>query len=342
MRPVRYWCLFLLFLASCKPSSQLPMKTPNDPCSQFEGTAMSAPYHVVIGRPLDDSEKKTIDATLQTIFEEIDVLFNQQNPRSEIAKLNAAPADVLIPLSVPMQDCLAFCGRLVHVSGGRFDPTIEPLKAVWKEALDQQKTPSAEKLQPALDALGWSHINIKNGIFRKDHPLTQIDLGGILKGRCIDWLAEQLQAFGYTDFFIEWGGEMRASGQHPLIGDWVVQINPHITSGGKPIAPVPLRNSAIAMSKGYEQKGQTAEPSPEGKARRYMHLIDPLSGKPLQTTPNSIASAVVLAPSCAFADALASAAMLFPTHKEAEKWAQEVVELYPNVSFWILSYKSAK
>jgi len=254
--------------------------------------------------------------------------------------LNAAPADALIPLSVPLQDLLSLCGQLVNVSGGRFDPTIEPLGRIWKEALEQKKIPESGELEIAYEALGWNHIAIKNGIFRKDHSNTRLDLGGVLKGFCIDLLMERLQKLGYADLFIEWAGEMRASGQHPTIGDWIVQINPHLTSQGKPMAPIPLRNSAIAMSGDYEQKGWVlpADRSPDGQQHRYFHIIDPLAAQPLETTGYSIASAVVIAPSCALADALATAAMLFKSHSQAEKWAQEVVDLYPQVSFWILSY----
>ncbi len=334
----------LLLLASCQVKSPHQTSVPKDPCSQFEGKAMSAPYHIFIGKQIQDKERKIVEETIQKTFLEIDSLFNPSNPNSEISRLNAAPADALIPLSVPLQDLLSLCGQLVNLSGGRFDPTIEPLGRVWKESLDQQKMPSSEELQQACDASGWRHIDIKNGIFRKNHSNTRLDLGGILKGQCIDWLAERLQKLGFSDFFIEWGGEMRALGKHPLIGDWVVQINPQLTSRGQPIAPVPLRNSAIAMSGDYERKGWTLpeDRSSDGKPHRYFHIIDPIAGQPLETTGYSIASAIVLAPTCVLADALATAAMLFPTHKEAEKWAQEVVDHYSDVSFWILSYGKNK
>jgi thiamine biosynthesis lipoprotein len=88
------------------------------------------------------------------------------------------------------------------------------------------------------------------------------------------------------------------------------------------MAPIPLRNSAIATS-----------------GNPYFRIIDPLTASPIEKTDYSVAYATVIAPTCALADALCTAAMLFATRKEAESWAQEVVELHPDVRFWILSYK---
>lgn len=336
MRIRKTYFLILLLLTACHKA---PL-SPKDPCTQFEGSALSIPYHVFVGKQLSAAEHKKVEAIIQKTFSEIDLLFNHLNPDSEISRLNTAPAETLIPLSPPLQDLFSLCDRLVALSGGRFDPTVEPLERVWSESLDQNKIPAASDLQVACEALGWNHITVKNGIFRKDHPETRIDFRGISKGLCIDWIMDRLQAIGYSDLFIEWAGQMRASGQHPVIGDWVVQVNPHLTSEGRPFAPIPLRNSAIAMSGDFAQKGRTlqADQSPDGQMHRYFHIIDPLTAQPLETTSYSIASAIVIAPTCALADALATAAMLFPGRKEAEAWAQEVVDLHPDVSFWILSH----
>ena len=110
------------------------------------------------------------------------------------------------------------------------------------------------------------------------------------------------------------------------------------------MAPIALRNAAIATSGDYSQGGWTlpADAAPDHQIHRYFHIIDPLTAQPLEKTNYSIAAAVVIAPTCWLADALATAAMLFPGREEAEKWAEEVVELYPEVSFWILSYTVPK
>jgi methylenetetrahydrofolate dehydrogenase (NADP+)/methenyltetrahydrofolate cyclohydrolase len=303
-------CLVLLCLASCQ-------KKPT--CTQFSGEAMTMPYHVTIGKTLTKSEHAAAETVIAKTFAEVHDIFDNWNPQSEISRLNAAPADTLLPLSAPLQNLLSLCGDIVTLSGGRFDPTIEPLAKVWRNT----KTPELEELQTACDSLGWNHISIQNGIFKKDCASTQLDLCGVAKGLCIDWMTERLQALGHPDLLIEWAGEFRASGLHPENRDWTVQVNPSLKVKNHSIAPIPLRNNAIATSSNH-------------------FIIDPLTASLLEKTEYSIAAATVIAPTCALADALATAALLFHSRKEAESWAQEVVDHYPEVSFWILSYRNER
>ncbi len=309
--------LIVLFLfTSCQNSSK------GDVCTHFDGNAMTMPYHITIGKKLTRKEKKGVSEAIQKTFDEVHERFDNWNPNSEISRLNAAPKETLFPLSLPLQKLLTLCGEIVTLSGGRFDPTIEPLARIWRESRKAKEEPSLEKIQAACDGLGWNHISIQNGICKKDHETTRLDLCAISKGVCIDLLVERLQKLGIEDLMVEWGGEIRAQGHHPETRDWLVQVNPGLTLNHHPIAPIPLRNSAISTS-----------------GNPFFQIIDPLTASPAEKTEFSVAYTTVIAPTCALADALATAAMLFSTRKEAESWAQEVVELYPDVRFWILSYK---
>lgn len=241
-----------------------------DSCTHFEGKSSSLPYHVIIGNPLKAKEKKAVEKILASTFGEVDAL------NGEISQLNGAPSDKLIPLSPSLQKLLLFCEEIATLTGGRFDPT--------------------------------HHLSTKNGIFKKDSSTLQIDLFSLTRGLCVDWLADRLQELGFTDLFVEWAGEIRAMGHHPLNGDWRVPVNPALLIRDHPIAPFALRNAALSCA------------------------------LPLAAS-SPVASAVVIAPSCALAHALAATALEFPSRKEAESWAQEVVDLNPNVSFWILSHR---
>ncbi|MBU6382974.1 MAG: FAD:protein FMN transferase [Verrucomicrobia bacterium] len=293
--------LFLLLLVSCQKKNS---------CTQFAGEAMTMPYQIIVGQSLSQQEYRAVSRVIEQTFGQVHEAFDNWNPDSEISKINRAEGETLIPLSPALQDLLTLCGEMVAVSGGRFDPTIEPL----------QKAHTPEEVQTLSDAIGWHHLSIHNGILKKDHPLTRLDLCAIAKGFCVDWLVERLHALGIDNLMVEWAGDFRAMGHHPEQGDWLVPINPALTVDHQPIAPLPLRNAAMATC-------------------RNTGLIDPLTLSPPANTPFSIVSACVIAPSCALADALATAALLFPTRKEAEKWAQEVVEKYPEVRFWILSHR---
>jgi hypothetical protein len=75
-----------------------------------------------------------------------------------------------------------------------------------------------------------------------------------------------------------------------------------------------LANKAIATSGCYIQNWTI-------DAVSYTHIIDPITKQPIQNSP--ISSVSVLASTCAEADALATALMLFPSKEAAETWASE-------------------
>jgi len=303
----------LLLITSCQKK-----EISKDSCTHFDGWKMTMPYHVVLGEKLNPDEKAKVSQVIENTFLEVHNIFDNWNETSEISQINKAPKETLIPLSLPLQNIFAICNQIVTLSGGRFDPTIEPLISLWKNS----KEPSAEKIKEISEALGWKHITIHNGILKKDSTETRLDLCALSKGLCIDWIIERIQALGHTDILVEWAGEIRAIGHHPENRDWTIQIDPGLKVENQSLAPLPLRNCALATS--GNQNG---------------HIIDPLTAMPVES---SIASVTVMAPTCVLADALATTAMLFRSRKEAESFAQEVVDLYPDVSFWIISHRDEK
>lgn len=59
------------------------------------------------------------------------------------------------------------------------------------------------------------------------NSLTQLDLGGIAKGVALDRIGDALIAAGMQDWIMEWGGEIKSSGQHPDGRDWrICVLNP--------------------------------------------------------------------------------------------------------------------
>src|SRR6185503_16706154 len=129
-----------------------------------------------------------------------------------------------------------------QLSGGRFDPALYPLIETWRRALEKKEAPSPPALQKGGDASGWSHLSLKEGELWKDHPDAGLDLSSLMKGVTVDWIAEELLAKGYSDFFIDWGGKMRARGAPPNAPFWKVPIDPRLTLEGRPLAPFALKN----------------------------------------------------------------------------------------------------
>lgn len=323
---MRIILLLLVLLTGCGKD-----EAPKATLTSFSGVEMTIPYRILIGSNLNEIKKARVQTIIDRTFAEVDNTFNKYNPDSELSKLNHLDAFVSTPISVELSEILRDSTEIVAMSEGRFDPTVEPAVKLWRDHLQVGCKPPEADIEMVSAAVGWHHVHYSDGQFWKENSKTQLDLGGIAKGLCVDMLTDRLQAAGFPNVFVEWGGEIRAAGKHPEGRPWTVFI-----SRLEDIDPehaidfVALENQAIATSGDYLQRWTVG-------GITYSHIVDPETCRAIEVRPSAIASATVLAPTCTVADALATAAMLFPDAESARKWAEEVKVRNPDVSFWIIS-----
>jgi len=301
---------------------------------------MTMNYKVIIGKRLSHMEEERVKGIMGRTFAEVDAIYNKWNPGSELSHLNRLHAGEQCVISPQLCFLLAQSQKIVILSHGLFDPTVAPLQQIWKEYLSQGTPPSDEAIAMVAPAVGWDKIHFENGKFHKDHNMTSIDLGGIAKGFSVDLLVERLNAEGYENVFVEWGGEIRASGQHPEKRPWKIFIS-HLGNDdpSSAIDFVDLYDTAIATSGDYQQHWTVY--APDGQETTYTHIVNPKTLEPLKKRKSGISSATVLAPTCMLADSLATVAMMFPTIEEAEEWAQSISENDSSIRFWLVSKSSA-
>lgn len=265
--------------------------------TEVAGTEMTMPYRILFS----GGSREEVQAIARLTFDEVDAIFNDWNPGSEISKLNQLEAHQVVRLSPKMSAFLGRVGRLVALTDGLFDPTIRPVHQLWKTKLTQGTVPSNEELEELRQAVGWEKIRTAGGFFCKEHSATELDLGGVAKGHCVDLLVERLGQAGYENVYVSWSGEVRASGRHPRGRAWTVAVR--LPGERRPATTLTLEDAAVATSGDYLQNWEV-----EGVT--YTHVIDPRTLRPLVVTAGSTASATVTAESCMEADALATAAML--------------------------------
>lgn len=332
--------LFLaLIVSACQPSGSAQIEVKQDGTTTFSGLAMTMSYNILIGQPLTPDQTAQVAGIIQQGFQDTDDIYNKWNPHSELSRLNKQKAGISTPLSPLLQRLFEEANAVVILSRGKFDPTIEPLQHLWKEKLNSGMIPDKQEIAAVAPAIGWKNISFDNGVFRKEHDLTQMDFGGIAKGLCIDLLIERLNEVGFSHVFIEWGGEIRASGNHPEGRPWTVYISRFGDSNpDHAIATLHLENQAVATSGDYLQNWTIRKDDQQEKRTIiYFHIFDPETLQPLEATHLSVASASVVAPSCALADGLATIPLLFSSLEEATIWAEEIKEKFPDLSFWIVS-----
>lgn len=339
--------LFFSFLSGCQNNIKDNKPSLESSTVIFKDSAMTIPYKIIIGKNLSVEEKDVVSDIIRKTFDEINAIYNKWNPQSELSRLNRIKADVVVNISLKLERLLKQAEMVVLISKGRFDPTIEPLQQLWKQKLEKGQVPSKKEIEAIIPAIGWDKVHIGNGLFYKDHDATQLDLGGIAKGYGVDLLTENLNANGFSDVFIEWGGEIRASGKHPEGRSWHTFISRlSSTDPDEAIAHLDLHDQSIATSGDYLQNWTVRIPEAsveEGTTvKTYFHIFDPHSYQPLVASRTTVASSSVLAPTCALADGLATAAMMFPTIEESEKWAKSLSEAMPELTFWIISRERAQ
>lgn len=332
--------LLAILLIACQ-SPELPViKIHNDGITAFTGSAMTMQYKILISGKLDTSQNKEISQIIETVFDKTNTIFNKWNPNSELSKLNAGKAGIATPLSADLQRLFRETDVIVKLSQGRFDPTIEPLQELWKQKLNEGKVPSRNEILFLAPAIGWDKINFIDGLFTKEHDQTKMDFGGIAKGLCIDIMVESLNDKGFSDLYVEWGGEIRACGQHPEGRPWTIYISRlGDATPENAITTLHLKDQAIATSGDYLQNWTVRVSDNEGKARSatYFHIFDPKTLEPIEATYTSVASTSVVASNCALADGLATIPMMFSGTAEALEWVESIREHVPEASFWIVS-----
>jgi len=330
-----FLALVLALLTACSSGNE------KKPVTIFSDNIMTIDYKIIIGNRLSLEQKKQLYQTISATFDEINAIYNKWNPDSELSHLNRLPAGKPSPISEKLENFLRLTGDVVKQTEGRFDPTIEPIQHLWNERLAKGSVPSEDEIQALAPAVGWDKVHFGEGKFWKDHENTALDLGGIAKGYCVDLLVERINAAGFPDVCVEWGGEIRSSGQHPDKRPWTIFISRLGDADPKnSIAIIGLVDQAIATSGDYLQFWTVK--GPDNETVTYFHIIHPRTLHPLVSTPSSVASASVLAPTCTMADGLATAAMMFDSVEKATAWAESIQQKIPNTHFWLVARKEAK
>lgn len=320
--------LFAVYLTYEGPDDQ-PTTT------EITGLAMAVPYRIVVGSELDSHQQTQVLQLISDTFDQVDRYYNQWNPDSELSRLNALPANVEVAPSPQLQSFLQLIDKLVKITEGRFDPTITPVKDLWTSKLNAGTQPTDAELAEMHQSVGWHHVHLGEATFSKDHTNSALNVDAVAKGFAVDMLAHRLQQAGYTSAYVEWGGEIKALGKHPANRPWTVYIRGIESSDpDSALAYVELENAALATSGDYHQNWTI---DLDGTPKTFCHVFDPVSFRPLQVCANSVASASVLASSCAVADALATAAVACGSTQEAQAWADRVKKVYPSLTFWIAS-----
>lgn len=251
----------------------------------WRGIALGAEAQIRIAHPEADRLVEMARAEIARL----EGVFSLFRTDSALSRLNAGASLADPPFE--LLECLALVGRVHRATGGLFDPTVQPLWALYARRFAAGRAPSCDDIARARALVGWSEVRFDASAVQL-RPGMGLTLNGIAQGFIADRVTSLFQAQGLVDALVE-TGEFRALGGQPQGGPWQIGL----ASGGS----VDLRDRALASSAAlgttFDAEGQVG------------HILNPLTGLPARAQWRLV---TVMADSAALADALSTAACLMP------------------------------
>ncbi len=275
----------------------------------IRGETMGTTYSVRIDlSPSAASRSAEVEKELKRALEEelhrINMIFSTWEENSEISRFNRHPAGTPFSASREFLELLDLSREIHRETNGKFDPTLGPLIELWGFGKSTGLTwPAPEEIRKARESVGFSRIRLTHHTAQRDHPRLQLNLSAVAKGYGVDRLYALLRKRGYSSVLVEVGGEIRAGLPPRRAESWKIGVErPHYDGERELFGVLEIRELSVATSGDYRNFFMHEN-------RRYSHILDPTTGKPVTT---GIVSVTVLGPSCARADALATSLMVLP------------------------------
>ena len=284
------WFLFLILMVSCK--NERPQK------SFFQGQAFGTTFSIQVYSINEIDFEKGIDSVLSKVNNSVSTYI----PESDISKINSGNTTIIV--DDIFIDNFNISAEVYEITGGFFDPTIGVLRNAYGFG-DTKPIQEIDSL--ALDSMmkfvGFNKVKLTSeNKIEKLYPEIYIDFNAVAKGYGIDLIGSYLDSKGVGNYLIELGGEILAKGKNVEKNkSWLVGIE-NVNLNDKSFSSIiALENIAMATSGNYRK---FRIDSLTGK--KYVHTLNPITGS---AAKSDITSATVLAPTCALADAYATAFM---------------------------------
>jgi thiamine biosynthesis lipoprotein len=273
---------------------------------RFGRRAMATTFEVILPFGVPNAPDRA-----EAALDEVDRLEDQLTvfrPNSEVSRLNQTAAQQPVPVETQLFQLLLQSAELTRETEGALDIATGALTKVWGFYRRSAAVPSPTELASVMTRVGMRHVvlNPREQTVRYLRQGLEINLGSIGKGYALDRAAELLRTQWQKANALLHGGHssVYALGSGPGSSrGWPVGIR-HPWEPERRLAIVHLQNRALGTSAATFQHL-------EYQGRKLGHILDPRTGWPAE----GIASASVLAPTAAEADALATAFFILGIEK---------------------------
>jgi thiamine biosynthesis lipoprotein len=178
--------------------------------------------------------------------------------------------------------------RFARETEGAFDPTVAPLVRIWGFKDGKHRVPAEGEIREALRTVGAGRIGVDGRKVRLPEGM-ELDPGAIGKGMGVDAAVAELRKAGVTRALVDFDSTLYA------LGAWELGLRDPFQEG-KAAGVLALENESLSSSGGAEKHFEV-----DGK--RYVHILDPRTGRPAEGT----VATWVVAPTATESDAMSTA-----------------------------------
>jgi len=286
---------------ACRPAS------PAERTVTFAGPTMGTEYAVKVvpgSEGLPFADRQAIDRDIRDLLTRIDRQVSTWRNDSALSRFNASPSLEPFAFDTEAFDLFLQARDLAAFTGGAVDATIGPVVDAWGFGPHGQAdiAPTDDMLQALDESVGADKLVIDAGArtVAKRHPGVRCDFSALAAGYAADRIAALLEARGHRHFLVDLGGELVARGRNEAGRPWQVAVERPQAVGRGILRVLPVTDRAVSTSGDYRNYREV-------EGRRVMHILDPRTRRPVT---HRLASATVVAPSAAWADAVSTALMV--------------------------------
>lgn len=280
---------------------------------RWHGSALGGQVSIEIYHP-DRTEAERLVERCVLEVRRLERQFSLYQPDSAISALNRT--GILVSPDADMVALLKTSLLFSDLTGGAFDPTVQPLWQLYADHFSAESPdsngPSPQRLAEAMAKVGHNGLLVNEDRVALARRGAAITLNGIAQGYATDRVVETLRGAGLSTTLVNMG-EIRAIGARPEGTPWRVGLADPDRPGVL-TETIDLVDRAVATSAGagfrFDSKG------------RFTHLFDPATGR----SPSRYGTVSVIAPTATEADALSTAFSLMPLSR-----IQDIVTSRPNL-----------
>lgn len=280
------------------------------PLLTFSRRAMACEFEVQLAAGGDAATTQHVLDALD-LLEPLEAQMTVYRSDSDVLRINWQAAEGPAPAESQLLALFQLAARIHRETAGALDITSGPLSAVWGFSRREGRMPSNAEIESALAKVGMDHVELdaENQTVAFRRPGLSLHLNCIGKGYALDRMAEALADSGLDNYLLHGGrSSVLARGDRPGLDrpGWSVGLR-------HPLRPDILLGEFVLRKESLGTSGSGTQ-SFEHEGRRYGHLIDPRTGRPVE----GMYTATVLANTAAEADALSTAFYIMGPVETAE------------------------